>query len=446
MQVEFVANASFIVRLKTGKTLLTDPWLTDGAYYGTWCNFPPLSEARREQVFALRPDYIYVSHIHPDHLDPASLGRFPRDTPILIGRLKEPALSHLRRAIERAGFADIRVLDYWDEVELDGARVSILPQFAAASSGAEDQTGYEIDTSIFVRDVDGVTLFNCVDNALQDADAHAVRRRFGAPDIAILPYAGGSFFPQGCPAYSDDEKRVWRDRIGGARLEAFVRHAQIIGARFNIPAAGSYVLGGRIAGMSEYLHQAVPPQIEAAWAQAGAAAEGQALCQMISGDVVDARDGLSPRGGDAWRGHTAPERWAYAASLSGRTLPHDRIAVPAAFAVNWKGMIERAGRNLQAAAEKMALDLAYDVEIVARKNSVEGVPADGVAARFAIDCGAPAGARRFIRFGVDDGLLLMILIGAANWNNIELASLITCERSPDTQDPSIHNLMNWFRI
>ena len=43
-------------------------------------------------------------------------------------------------------------------------------------------------------------------------------------------------------------------------------------------------------------------------------------------------------------------------------------------------------------------------------------------------------------------LFLMVLLGAANWNNVEIASLLTCEREPDTQDPSIHNLMNWFRI
>ena len=67
---------------------------------------------------------------------------------------------------------------------------------------------------------------------------------------------------------------------------------------------------------------------------------------------------------------------------------------------------------------------------------------------YSFGCGRIGGLRRDFgfRFGLDDGLLLMVLLGAANWNNVEIASLLTCERDPDTQDPSIHNLMNWFRI
>src|SRR6202012_3547579 len=109
MLIEFVANASFNLPLASGRTLLTDPWYADGIYYGTWCNFPPLSDDRRAELAALRPDWIYISHIHPDHLDPKSLAAYPRGTPILIGRLPEPALTHLRRSIAGLGFTDVRI-------------------------------------------------------------------------------------------------------------------------------------------------------------------------------------------------------------------------------------------------------------------------------------------------------------------------------------------------
>ena len=137
---------------------------------------------------------------------------------------------------------------------------------------------------------------------------------------------------------------------------------------------------------------------------------------------------------------------AFALGLSANPLPHDSVKVPAAFPIDWKRLIAKAAKNVCAAAAEMNLDIAYDVEIAVGRNTIESTPAEGAAHRFAIDNGAPEGERRFIRFGLDDGLLLMVLLGAANWNNVEIASLLTCERTPDTQDPSIHNLMNWFRV
>ena len=447
MLIEFVANASFKLTLASGRTLLTDPWYADGIYYGTWHNFPPLDDARRKALAALRPDWIYISHIHPDHLDPVSLAAYPRETPILIGRLPEPALTHLSRSLAGLGFTDVRVFDLWTPTPLEGGgEIAILPQFAASNAGHADHTGYEIDTSLWLRDTDGASLFNGVDNAVHDEAAREVRDRLGRPDVAILPYAGGSFFPQGCPAYSPETKRAWRDRIGARRLEAFVRHAGIMGARWTVPAAGSYVLGSRIAPMSEYLHQAVPPEIAAAWAEAGFNGD-QALCQMASGDVIDTSAGVVREAeGAPYRSYTAEERHAFALGLVANPLPHDEVAVPAAFAVDWKRLVAKAGKAVAKAAADMGLDIAYDVEIAVRPNTIASTPAEGVACRFAIDHGAPQGPRRFIRFGLDDGLLLMVLVGAANWNNVEIASLLTCERAPDTQDPSIHNLMNWFRI
>ena len=448
MQIEFIANASFKLTLASGKVLLTDPWYADGVYYGTWLNFPPLAPARRAEVEAIRPDWIYISHIHPDHLDPVSLTVYPRETPILIGRLPEPALTHLHRAIGALGFEDVRIFDFWSRQPLDGGgEFAILPQFAASNAGHADHTGYEIDTSIWLRDADGTSVFNGVDNALHDDAAREVCDRFGRPDVAILPYAGGSFFPQGCPAYSHETKLAWRDRIGARRLGDFIRHAEIVGARWTGPAAGSYVLGGRVAPFSQYLHQATPPEIAAAWEEAPFAGALE-LCHMASGDVIDVAAGAVVRNEAAlFRSYTPAERHAFANSRASDPLPHDAVQVPDAFAIDWNRLIGKAAKTLAGAAAGMNLDIAYDIEIVVQPNTIASTPAEGVTYRFALDNGTPPPeGRRFIRFGMDDGMMLMVLLGAANWNNVEIASLLTCERVPDTQDPSIHKLMNSFKL
>ena len=444
MQVEFVANASFIVRLSSGKTLLTDPWWTEGAYYGSWHNFPPINPERRAQYLQLRPDWIFISHIHPDHLDAATLAHFPRTTPILVGKFAEPGFTHLVRVIKSLGFQDVRAFELWAPTAIDGAEIAVLPQFAASASNDCAQEGdFEIDTSLWVKDADGTTLLHVIDNALHDNAAREIRQRLGRPDVAILPYAGGSFFPQGCPAYSDEKKREVRDRIGRRFLDGFVRHAGMIEARWSIPAAGSYVLGGRVAPLSEYLHQATPDEIAAAWREAGRDAGG--LVQMATGDVLDTATGEVRRAEDArFRTYAVEERWAYARSLEGHTLPQDQIVVPAAFNIQWPRLLERAGRNMAQAVQHVPLDAPYDVEIEVRKRTVAGTPEGGVRHRFQV--GEGDGARRFVRFGADDGLMLMVLLGAAVWNNVEIGSLMTMEREPDVQDTGIHTLMNWFRL
>jgi hypothetical protein len=96
------------------------------------------------------------------------------------------------------------------------------------------------------------------------------------------------------------------------------------------------------------------------------------------------------------------------------------------------------------AVNHVRLAAPYEVEIEVRKRTVACTPDDGLRHRFTV--GPEEGPRRFIRFGADDGLMLMVLLGAAVWNNVEIGSLITMEREPDIHDPAIHTLMNWFRL
>ena len=62
-------------------TVLTDPWLTDGEYYGSWYHYPPFDT---ENLKSLEYDFIYVSHIHPDHLSEKTFKTIATQTPFMI--------------------------------------------------------------------------------------------------------------------------------------------------------------------------------------------------------------------------------------------------------------------------------------------------------------------------------------------------------------------------
>lgn len=78
--------------------VLCDPWLLDGAYYGSWCHDPPTKFEPEEYNDV---DYIYISNIHPDHFHPPTLRRMDDDIPVLIHDYEN---DYLKDEIKRLGF------------------------------------------------------------------------------------------------------------------------------------------------------------------------------------------------------------------------------------------------------------------------------------------------------------------------------------------------------
>lgn len=447
MKLEFIANASFVITLESGATILTDPWLSDGIYYGSWYNFPPIPDAMRARVLASRPSLVYVSHLHPDHLDAATLAQLPRSTPIAIGKLPH---DHLRRQLAELGFTHLRELPLGELRPMsEGAQLAILAAFGSTGDGLVDEVGYAIDTSLVVRDRDGTQLLHGVDNPIRVGDATGLVARFGRPDIAILPYGGANFYPHAGRAFTDDQKAAAASAVGARRLGHFVQLAAALDATWTVPAAGSYVMGGRISSYSRYLHQATPGEIATAWAAAGR--DPAALCVMMPGDTIDTTTRTVTRVPDAaFRDFTAAQRAEYAHTLAGRALPQDEIRIPRAFRVPWPRLLAKARRNLWQMQTRMKLTPAVDVEL--HVAAVSGLPStQPLVFAFALDAEAPSGGARapdrpVVAFHLDASLLLMVLVGAANWNNVEIAALVEFERTPERYEPTVHSLMSFFTL
>lgn len=452
MKLHFAANASFLIELDSGMRILTDPWYSEGIYYGSWYNYPPLSEKQKERFLTSNPDFIYISHLHPDHLDPLVLAKFRKSTPILIGQLPHP---HLSRAIRRLGFTDIRELPLGKPVEIQGVTICILPQFEGTGDGTPDDVGYVLDSSLFLKDRNGETLLNAVDNPIKTRDAKAVDEKFGRLDVAILPYSGASFFPHAFPVLSDDEKSRRKNELRESRLKGLVDLANVLKPKWVIPAAGSYVMGGRIARYTRHLHQATPGQLGSFWREHAHARD--ALKLLTPGDALIVSTGEVQKDTDRrYADFTEEDRMGYAASLAARGMPQDGIVIPSDFVLPWRRLFERARRNLWASQQRLKLFPEADIELCL--NPVEGCPvqdAPSAQFRFALDREAPypdgaprkdVSGRLFVRFRLDSSLMLMVLVGGAVWNNVEIGALVECERQPDVYTPTIHSLMSFFSL
>ena len=80
MKIKYISNASIFLEGKNSKVLF-DPWITfNNNSNSNYYNFPENKYSKKE-IENLKPDFIYISHSHPDHFDPVTLDLFNKKTP-----------------------------------------------------------------------------------------------------------------------------------------------------------------------------------------------------------------------------------------------------------------------------------------------------------------------------------------------------------------------------
>lgn len=77
---ETIGNATLICH-DSVPVLITDPWITGSAYFGSWTFSHDIPEEQLQSI--QRAQYAWISHGHPDHLNRDSLPHL-RDKIILL--------------------------------------------------------------------------------------------------------------------------------------------------------------------------------------------------------------------------------------------------------------------------------------------------------------------------------------------------------------------------
>jgi hypothetical protein len=168
LKLEFISNTGCYLE-HDGVVFGMDPWLTQGAFEGSWFHFPPL----RPTKWSVRDcKYIYVSHLHPDHCDFHALRDARPSTrfvvPDYFNRL-------LERKLKAFGFQHVVSLPANGRAELEpGLQVDLFPQFKN-NLFHEAAFGNLIDSALCLQ-WGGRTILNCNDNYLTEGWARKLRR------------------------------------------------------------------------------------------------------------------------------------------------------------------------------------------------------------------------------------------------------------------------------
>ncbi|HKP95098.1 MAG TPA: hypothetical protein VJ385_05005 [Fibrobacteria bacterium] len=251
-----------------GKELIFDPWLVGSAYWRSWWNFPPVP---RDLIESLRPDFIYLTHIHWDHMHGPSLRKFPRETPIIIP--KSPA-RRMKRDLLEMGFANVIEIGHGRTLELaPGLRLSSYQFYPFTDSAAVVECG-------------GVTLFNANDAKFMGGPLDQILARHPRIDFVFRSHSSAN--ERMCFDYMDEPIRPRED--AGRYLRGFSDFAAKVGARYAIPFASNHC----------YLHRETfhlndtiitPVQVETHCRAIGMA--HPEVKAMVSGDSWSSESGFS---------------------------------------------------------------------------------------------------------------------------------------------------------
>ena len=447
MHVRYIANACFLIMLSNGRTLITDPWI-EGPCQQTWFNFPPVGEALRAEVYAARPDALYISHLHHDHLHPQTLAHIDRATPVMIGKLNTP---NLKGALAKLGFTAVSEIAFETRAFAPalGCDLVLFRDFHGNTQGDATLVEYDLDTSIYLYDPDGSTLFNAVDNTILPPDAARIAAAYGAPDVAILPYASASLYPMAMAEFDADQKAAASQRIRERTAGNFAANFAAIGARHVVPAGGEYVLGGPVAGLSQYLPQPLGRELAAALG-----GRADALRKLYPGDGLDVATGEPAMDARAThRDFDNAERAAYALTLADETPSYAKVALPDDLPFDWGRALKKCAGNFHKRREAMGLSPAIDIylEVVSWPER-----APRFVYRLAMDSDASSmvGAaptdttdrRARLTYTIDEKLLFCLVTGLVSWNAMEASALMPIRRSPEVYEHDLHRSIVHFSL
>lgn len=223
MRATSIGHAGILIETEFG-SITCDPWF-DPAFFASWFVFPRNDQLSADLLSRIEnADYLYISHLHGDHLDDSWLAtHMSRDTTVLIPGFPTRELERHMRAL---GFNNIiRTVDR-EELNLGGVTVAIHVETSITD-------GPGGDSSLMVSD--GQTrLFNQNDCRTTDLDA---LRQHGPVDLHWLQYSGAIWYPM---VYEETPERM-RELIDAKVDSQFTRslkYVDEINAKAVVPSAG----------------------------------------------------------------------------------------------------------------------------------------------------------------------------------------------------------------
>jgi UDP-MurNAc hydroxylase len=242
-------NSAAVVIQDNQTKILVDPWLRNGEYFGSWGIFPPY-DFKPEEFNDM--DFIYISHIHPDHCSPKTLEKLNKKIPVLIHEFPE---KYLKKNIQRLGFDVIELKNNVKTKLKNEIEITIIaadncnPEICGKLFGCGTMNGDEglgnVDTmAIFNNENETIVNTNDCPFEISEKTAKIVAKQYKKIDLLLVGYAGASSYPQ-CFNFSEEKLHAQIKMKKNKRLNDTLNYLKIFQPKYFFPFAGKYTLAGK---------------------------------------------------------------------------------------------------------------------------------------------------------------------------------------------------------
>ena len=248
MKLTYHNSASVVIQENDTKVLI-DPWFLNGEYFGAWGIYPPY-DFKPEEFDDV--DYIYISHIHPDHCSPITLSKLNKKIPILIHDFPE---KFLKNNIQQLGFKVIELesnkrVNLSDElfvniVACDNCNPEICGKILGCAYLESEYGSTQIDTmAVFDNSKQVIVNTNDCPFEISENTAKEVVDQYKNIDLLLVGYAGASSYPQ-CFNFTERISILEAEKKKLLRLGNAINYVDIFNPRYFMPFAGRYTLAGK---------------------------------------------------------------------------------------------------------------------------------------------------------------------------------------------------------
>jgi UDP-MurNAc hydroxylase len=417
--VRYIYSAC-IVTITPDTKILHDPWFTGGVYHGAWFHFPEV----KDPINVIGDvDFIYVSHVHPDHYD----AKFIKEYFAVYGKkevlIADHMPNHLANKMRAEGITPTIVKQ---PLRIGSTSVELIPHKTGSSS--------DLDSAIIVKYQNGVrehSVVNANDIVFDEQITKALQSAAANPDILLCGYTGAGPYPQTYFEATDPALPEEANRKREAFFDRYRRVTKAINAKANIPFAGKYVLGGKLADLNSY--RGVADAVEVLAFDEKAVVLADAGGEICTSDLVATSvrtEKYSERDFDRRLEEIRGYKMDYES-----LIPEDQI-----YQLPIKRLLVQASRRAVEKSEctedyyfVFALPHGEQAIINANKSSTTPIKFQGAEAEL------PQPRSEII---IDPRFLFCLLTYVHHWNNAEVGSQYMTRRIPNVFDRTVQSFLN----
>jgi UDP-MurNAc hydroxylase len=441
MKITKLGSATVIIEADDVK-ILCDPWLTDGVYYGSWCNYPPIDLM---QCDFSEIDYIYISHVHPDHFDPKTMNMISKDTPVLIHEYHQ---KFLKLNIERLGFNVIELENALPRKLSENLKISIYaadncdPSICGHMFGcvtSEIKGSMQLDSLCVIDDGKNILVntndcpFGIAKNTLQ-----VIKDSYPKIDFAVIGYTSASLYPHCMLDFDDLQMHLGIERAKRTGLSTALETLKVLQPTHYLPFAGTYIIGG-----AEYKKNRNLPIPEIQDAASYLDCELKSLGISLTSILLNFNEHFDVNSGEQSAEYVpinTSDRNKYIQDIAryfkydfdDDTMPTDDQIMEL-----FEASLLRLSNKQKELGFHEDVNLLFDLpsQSFAHINLKTGM-LDKIKNTNEL--------QNWHRFKLDPRLLVRALKGPrfANWNNIEIGALVDFSRKPDVYRIDVHTLIN----